>query len=164
MPQLDPTWFASQLFWLVVCFFALYFVLSRIILPPILGIVGKREFTIGNDVSTAEKLREQAAHAKLDYERTLAQSREMAQGLMNEVMDENKAHAEKTMKALDVEIAKKLDEATIRIKAKKLDLMANLTPAAAEFASMIAEKITSQPAKTETANRLVMDLLKSKRS
>ena len=33
MPQLDPSTFGSQLFWLLVCFGALYMVLSFIVIP-----------------------------------------------------------------------------------------------------------------------------------
>lgn len=162
MPQLDPTWFASQLFWLVVCFTLLYVLLSRIILPPVRGTLEKRDSTISGDLAAAEQAKEKAERARQDYEHTLAQSREMAQGLMGEVLDENKAHAEKTMKALDIEIAKKLEEARVRINGKKHELFATLTPAAGEFAAAIAEKLTGQPASRERASSAVLDMIKSK--
>ncbi len=164
MPQLDPAWFASQLFWLFVCFTLLYVLLSRVILPPLRGTLERREQTISSDLSAADEAKEKAARAKHDYEHTLAQSREMAQGLINEVLDENKKHAEKTMRSMDVEIGKKLEEATKLIDGKKHELFSKLTPAAGEFAALIAEKITQKPSNTERANSAVLDMIKSKGS
>jgi F-type H+-transporting ATPase subunit b len=162
MPQLDPTWFASQIFWLVACFSLLYLLISRLILPPLSGTIAKREQTVHGDIGAAQLAKNSAERARLDYERTLSQSREMAQVHINEVLEENKRHAEETMRALDKEIAKKLTEATTRINNKKHELLAGLTPAAAEFAAMIAEKITQKPVSTEQTSRAVMEMIKSK--
>ena len=60
MPQLDPTWFASQLFWLAITFAVLYTVLARAVLPPLQNIVARREGTIEGDIASAEALKEQA--------------------------------------------------------------------------------------------------------
>ncbi len=162
MPQLDPTWFASQLFWLFVCFVALYVVLSRVILPPILSIVGQRTQTITTNISQAESFRSEAARAQQDYEQALAQSREMSQSLIAEVLAENKKHAEVAEKKLGGEIVNKLAEARARINGRKHELIGTLTPAAAEFAGMIAEKIVAQPVNQDHASRAVMDLIKAK--
>lgn len=162
MPQLDPTWFASQIFWLALCFVFLYVVLTRVVLPPLSGTIGKRTGAVSGDLAAAEAARERAERARQDYETLLSQSRQMAQSLIAEVMEENKKHAEKTLRHMDVEIARKVEEATIRINNKKHELLQGLTPAAAEFAAMIAEKITSKPISSEQTSRVVMDLLKVK--
>lgn len=162
MPQLDPTWFASQLFWLAACFTLLYVLLSRVILPPLSGIVDRRAHTISSDISAADKAKNAAERARQDYNHTLAQSREMAQQLIHEVLEENKRRMEEAMRALDVEIARKLDEATARINTRKHELLASLTPAAAEFAAMIAEKITQKPVNQDQASSIVMDMIKHK--
>lgn len=162
MPQLDPTWFASQIFWLAVCFSLLYVLLARVILPPLSGTIQRREDTVKGDLQAAEDAKNSAERAKHDYEHTLAQSREMAQNLIAEVMEENKKHADTTMRALDSEITRKLQEAASRIQNKKHELLSSLTPAAAEFAAQIAEKITQKPATAEQASRTVMELIKAK--
>lgn len=162
MPQLDPTWFASQLFWLFLSFVTLYVLLARVVLPPIMGIVGLRSQTIGGNIAQAERSREEAARAQQGYESALAQSREMAQKLMAEVLAENKRHAETTEKALAAEVAKKLADARARINARKQELITSLTPAAAEFAGMIAEKIVGQPVNEGRASGTVINLIKAK--
>ena len=48
-PAFDPTWFASQLFWLAIFFTGLYFALSRFILPKLSDTLEKRSELIGRE-------------------------------------------------------------------------------------------------------------------
>lgn len=144
MPQLDPTWFASQLFWLVVCFTILYTLLSRLILPPLQGVIMNRKSTIDHDVSKAQQLKSDAELAKQSYEQTLVQSRVQAQDLMNEAAIASKAQAEQSTKTLDAQVAVQLANATKNITEKKQELMANLMPQVSEFSAIIVEKLTNK--------------------
>lgn len=142
MPQLDPTWFASQLFWLFICFTILYMLLSRIILPPLQGVMLTRKDTIEGDLNAAQNLKTSAEQAKLSYEETLAKSREAARTLMAESEATNKVRAEEAIKALDAQTATQSAKAVAAITAKKQEVMNALLPSTLEFASMIVEKLT----------------------
>jgi F-type H+-transporting ATPase subunit b len=144
MPQLDPTWFASQLFWLAVVFAFLYAMLSRVILPPLMGILARREGAIASDLGRAQGAKTEAERAKDEYERTMAASRDKAQSLVAEAVGAQKSRMEQEMKKLDGEIGQKLADAGRKIEAQKRDLIAQLTPSAAEMASLIVEKLTSR--------------------
>ncbi len=141
MPQLDPTWFASQLFWLAVTFLTLYIVLARIILPPLMGIMTQRKETVEGDLATAQTLKSQAEEAKELYERTLAEARARSQQLLMDAMQEQKTRSEQANKELDSQIAKKLSDAESRITAKKQELLTALKPAATELAQVIVDKL-----------------------
>jgi F-type H+-transporting ATPase subunit b len=78
MPQLDPTTFISQLFWLGVCFLALYIILSYIAIPKISKTLEKREETILEKINLASTYRERAEDLLADYEKILAEAREKA--------------------------------------------------------------------------------------
>src|SRR5687768_8785350 len=129
MPQLDPTWFASQLFWLFVTFMALYAVLAYMVLPPLQNIIARRQDTIEGDIASAEKLKTEAEAARQDYERTMAEARDRAQQLISDAMDKQKAKADLANKELDRQIATKLADASRRIATKKKELIDSLTPA-----------------------------------
>ena len=60
MPQLDPEFFISQLFWLVVFFSFLLFFLWKVSLPRIAKVIEKRQNTIDENLSYAKELQEQA--------------------------------------------------------------------------------------------------------
>ena len=60
MPQLNPEFFVSQLFWLVVTFSFLLVFLWRISLPRIGSVLDKREIKINEDLAPAKKLQAEA--------------------------------------------------------------------------------------------------------
>ena len=142
MPQLDPTWFASQLFWLAITFITLYILMARFVLPPLQEVIARRLQTKEQDVAAAEAMKLEAQAAKADYERALSESRQKAQGLIAEVALASKAKAEQASRDLDAQVAKKLADATQKIAAKKQELIQALSPATGELASLIADRLT----------------------
>lgn len=158
MPQLDPTWFASQLFWLVLTFGVLYAALSRAILPPLLAIMEKREQTVTGSVERARQLRAEAEAAREHYERSLAESRAAAQTLLAESAAAAKHEAEKAHAAADRAIAAKLSEAERAIAQSKQELLAKLNPASAELASLIVEKLVHHKPNAETVSKAISQL------
>lgn len=160
MPQLDPTWFVSQLFWLLVTFVLLYVVLSRKVLPAIQGILAQRQNTIASDISQAQLSKTRAEDAKQTYEKALADARSKAQALTNEAMLAHKAKSEQAARDMDAQAAKKLAEAEKKIEAKKQELMTALTPTAAELTSIIVEKLTSRAPANDKVQSTINQLSK----
>lgn len=161
MPQLDPTWFASQLFWLAITFAVLYTVLARAVLPPLQNIVARREGTIEGDIASAEALKEQAEAARQDYERTMATARERAQQLVNDAVAEQKAQADKANRDMDAQVTSKLADASNRITSKKQELIAALTPATEELTSIIVEKLTHRNTAKDKIGSVITQLFKA---
>ena len=57
MPQLDFSTFPNQIFWLVLTLVVLYFILNRVALPRISGILHDRQRIIQADLNRAEEIR-----------------------------------------------------------------------------------------------------------
>lgn len=152
MPQLDPTWFASQLFWLFVTFVLLYFVLSKLVLPPLMDIIALRKDTIASDLDAAQSLQKQAEDAKAQYERALAEARERSQAVMNEAMQAHKQQSEAAFKEMDAKITAKISEAEQRIGAKKQELIAALDPVSRELGEAIVKQISREGTEAEPGN------------
>ena len=66
MPQLNPEFWISQIFWLTITFGILYVVLSKLILPKISANLETRKSQIVENIEAAEKQREQS---ELKYSR-----------------------------------------------------------------------------------------------
>ncbi|MDE3060621.1 MAG: F0F1 ATP synthase subunit B' [Pseudomonadota bacterium] len=164
MPQLDPTWFASQIFWLAVTFAALYFLMSRLVLPPLEEVVGRRQQTISGDLDRAQRLKSEAERARLEYERLLAETRAKAQKLLDDAMQAHKQSAETQARAMEQQIEHKLKEASQKISAKKQELIAILTPTAVDLTAMIVEKLTNRAPSSDQVGRVLNELSKSKRA
>merc|ERR1712153_7780 len=57
MPQLNPEFWVSQIFWLIITFGILYVVLSKLILPKISANLETRKSQILENIEAAEKQR-----------------------------------------------------------------------------------------------------------
>ena len=75
MPQLDPTYWASQAFWLILVFTILYISISKFYLPKIKNNLDNRENKIKEDLDNANKFKE-LSEAKLnEYENILVNAK-----------------------------------------------------------------------------------------
>ena len=68
MPQLDPKYWASQAFWLILVFVILYISLSKFYLPKIKINLDNRENKIKEDLENANKFKEQSEKKIKEYE------------------------------------------------------------------------------------------------
>jgi F-type H+-transporting ATPase subunit b len=135
LPQLRLETYASQAFWLLITFAALYLSYSKMILPSIGSVIGAREDKIKGDLDAAESLRAQAEAIRLSYEQGLEQARADARAAIAEVEAASKKQA-------------RMDD--VRAKA-----LGDMTAVAAEVASVAAEKITGVSADVQKAKAIV---------
>ena len=68
MPQLDPTYWASQVFWLILVFTILYIAISKFYLPKIKDNLDNRENKIKEDLDNANKFKDQSELKLKEYE------------------------------------------------------------------------------------------------
>ena len=108
MPQLNPEFFVSQLFWLVVTFSFLLIFLWRISLPRISNVLKKRERKISEDLTAAKELQLEAEKIQESIENKLKQARsdasEMIKNSSTTLQDKVQAELAKVDKELDVKI------------------------------------------------------------
>ncbi len=110
MPQLDPTWFISQFFWLCICFFFMLFLMSKIFIPKIKDILEQRQRKIDDYLVKAHQIKEQAEESLKKYNEALVKA----------TADANEA-LENARKEMNVYIAKKQDELTQKLNTKLLE-------------------------------------------
>ena len=68
MPQLDPTYWASQAFWLILVFSILYISISKFYLPKIKDNLDNRENKIKEDLENANKFKEESEAKLKEYD------------------------------------------------------------------------------------------------
>lgn len=115
MPQLDFSTFGNQIFWLLVVLAVIYWVLSRVALPRIGGVISDRQGAITGDLMAAEEFKHKAKEAEAAYDKALADARAEA----NKIIAANKAEMQKELDAAiahaDAEIAARSAESEKRI-------------------------------------------------
>ena len=145
MPQFEPTWFASQIFWLVVVFYVLYRLLKGQVIPKVAAILAERESRIQGDLDLAQKRRDELEAMQAAYEADLAKARAEAQ---DELRTAQARMAEKQAAALEEvsnQIAAQADDAEKRISAEKAAAMSDLRTVAVDVASAAAGRLSSGP-------------------
>jgi F-type H+-transporting ATPase subunit b len=115
MPQLEFGTFPNQIFWLVVALVVIFFVLSRVALPRIAGVLAERQGTITNDISAAEELKQKAVEAEEAYNVALAEARAEAQKIVTEAKAEIQGELDTAAAKADAEIAAKTAESEAAI-------------------------------------------------
>jgi F-type H+-transporting ATPase subunit b len=142
MPQFDPTWFATQLFWLAITFIALYWILTRKILPRMGATIDQRASQIAADLQAAEAARAQAGAATKSVEETLARTRSEALALIAAANQEAATEAGRRQAAFAQGLAVRTGEAEARIAALREGLRQDVRAIAAEAAGLLAAKLT----------------------
>ncbi|MFE0752745.1 F0F1 ATP synthase subunit B' [Inquilinus sp. NPDC058860] len=142
MPQFNPEWFASQLFWLAVVFIALYWLLSRRLLPRLAETIDQRAAKIAGDLERAEAARGETEAVSQAYEAALAKARGEAQAAMAAANQEIAELTARRQAAFAAELATRTAEAEARIGKIRADLKADARDIAAEVAGVLAAKLT----------------------
>ena len=84
MPQLDPTYWASQVFWLTLIFSAIYFLIAKIFVPKIKGNIDARESQIRKDIDEANSLKEEADKKLKEYNKIIDEAKLEAKKILSE--------------------------------------------------------------------------------
>jgi F-type H+-transporting ATPase subunit b len=141
-PPFAKETFASQLFWLVICFAALYIMVSKLILPRMSTIMAERRDRIDGDLAEAGRMKTDADAAVSAYEKSLADARARAQSIAAENREKVHAQADANRKDLEGKLHAKLADAEKSIAATKSSAMSNVRGIAHETASAIVNKLT----------------------
>ena len=121
MPQLDPEFWFSQIFWLTITFGFLYLVLSKLVLPKISDNLETRKSQILDNLELAEKQRN-GSEAKLkEFDNIILKTKIDAKNIFNEsrkkLLDDINKKREKLEEEIDKEV--KIVEAEIQELKKK---------------------------------------------
>lgn len=144
MPQLDVSTYASQLFWLAITFFSLYFILARIAIPKISTTLAERNQKISTSLESANKIKTDAEEMIASYEDTLmqarAEARERYTSAAQTITQEISAQQKKSVEALNA----KLHDAENTILKTKMAVKKELEKKTLELAADILQKLTGQ--------------------
>lgn len=149
-PPFDPTYFGSQLLWLTITFGVFYFLMARVIIPRLSGILEDRHDRISRDLDEAQRLSAEADAAEAAYEHELAEAKNNANQIAMEATDKAKAEAAETREKVEAQLAEKMAEAEASISAIKEKALGEVDAIAAETAEQIvAELIGGKTTKAE---------------
>ena len=115
MPQFNPESFASQIFWLAICFGLIYFSMSRIFLPRIREILKQRHHNIDHNESIALQIQEQIDAIGITSQRLRETSVAQYKIAIDQSVKQAHLHKEDGLQNLKNQIAKMVEESKAEI-------------------------------------------------
>ncbi len=160
MPQLDPTYWASQGFWLILIFTLLYLALSKLFIPKIKNSIDDRENRIKDDLDEAQKLKE-VAEAKLkEYEISIENAKKDVQKILFESKNKLNSEIQNKKKTFEKEIETEIDNAEKEIESFKKDSLESISKISEEITSKIIENISGEPMNQSSVKATVQESVK----
>ncbi|MCF6198579.1 MAG: ATP F0F1 synthase subunit B [Hyphomicrobiaceae bacterium] len=144
LPQLNVNDFAPQLVWLAISFGTLYWIMSRIALPRIAGVIEKRRDRIAGDLDAARTFKHQAEAAEVAYKSDLATAKDKAQSIASATKDRLNTQTEAKQAEVDKQINARLLEAEQRITSAKKVALKEINAVATTTTSEILQHLVGQ--------------------
>ena len=142
MPQLDPKYWASQAFWLIIVFSALYISIAKFYLPKIKNNLDDRENKIKDDLDDANKFKELSALKLKEYEKIL----ESAKKEVIKIHLESRNALDKDIQTKKTEIEKEIENEILKAQKEivelKKDSLKDIHKISENIASDIIENIS----------------------
>ena len=160
MPQLDPTYWASQAFWLILVFTILYVSISKFYLPKIKNNLDNRENKIKEDLDNANKFKE-LSEAKLnEYENILVNAKKEVSKIHFESKNILDRDIQSKKNKLDKEIEKEISKAHKEILELKKNSISSIQNISKNIASDIIENISGDKLNESSVRAAVEDISK----
>ncbi|CAN5273488.1 F0F1 ATP synthase subunit B [soil metagenome] len=155
MPQLNIADWPPQLFWLAVTFLALYFIISKMVIPRTGGVIIARRDQIAGDLAVAQKLKNDTDAAIAAYEKALAEARSKAHAIVQETRDRLTAEVDAERHKLDAELGTKIAAAEAQIAETKATALMSVQAVATEVAAEIVQALIGIKADPGEVSRAV---------
>ena len=162
MPQLNPEFWASQIFWLILIFSSLYIIIWKIFLPRITDSIENRKSRIVNDLNETQKLKENAEKKLEEYNQIIEDARKEAK----KILEDSKKKLEKDIKSkkqkFNEEIEKELMSVEKEIKNLKKSSISSINKIAVEVSSEVVKQLIGTNVNTSNVVAIVEDISKKR--
>ena len=164
MPQLDPTYWASQAFWLILIFTALYLALSNLFIPKIKNSIDNRENKIKDDLDEAQELKNSAEEKLKEYEQSIEDAKKDVQKIIFESKIKLNLEIQSKKKEFEKEIEIEIENAEKEIVNLKKDSLKNISTISEEITSKVIEQISGEPMNQSSVKAAILETSKLKLS
>ena len=142
MPQLNPEFFVSQLFWLVITFSFLFIFLWRVSLPRISTVLEKRQNKIDENLSSAKGLQEQAQEIEKKINAQISTAKQETEDTIKKSILSLQDNVSAQLSILDNELEEKILNSEKEIIKNKDEQMKNIDEEIMNITKITVSKIS----------------------
>ena len=160
MPQLNPEFWVSQIFWLILSFGSLFIVLSKFILPKISNNLELRKSQILDNIETAEKQKLESENKIKEYEALILNSKNKARNYFNEARKKILQDINKKREQIENGINEEISKAEKEITDFKNKAPEKIYKIAVETSSDLVKHLIGEEINSSSISAIVEDLSK----
>ena len=160
MPQLNPEFWFSQIFWLIITFGFLFIFLSKIVLPKVSDNLEKRKSQIKENIETAEKHRLESEDKLKEFEKIILKNKIEAKNYFNEARQKIIGELDKKKDTLENEINSEIKSVEKEILDLKSGSSKKINDIAIQTCSDLIQQFVGVQANNSSITAIVNDLSK----
>ena len=160
MPQLNPEFWISQIFWLTLTFGILYIVLSKLILPKISANLELRKSQIQENIEAAEKQRKNSESKLKEYDDIIFKSKLEAKNIFKDAREKTLKSINSKRETLEKQIDEEIKKAEHEINVLKKSAPEKINKIAIETSSELVKKLIGAEVNNSSISAIVNDLTK----
>ena len=158
MPQLNPEFWISQIFWLTITFGILYVALSKLILPKIRANLETRKSQILENIESAEKQRKDSEKKIKEYDKIIKDSKIEAKNYFNQAKEKILKDISLKKESLDQEINEEINKTEAEIKNLMNKAPEKINKIAIETSAELIHRLIGADVNNSSISAIVEDL------
>ena len=164
MPQLNPEFWFSQIFWLTITFGILYIILSKLILPKISNNLEIRKSQILENIEAAEKQRKESEEKIKEYNKIIQDNKIKAKNYYNQAREKIHKDINKKKESLDNDLNEEIKKTELEIQDLKNKSPEKIIKIAIETSNDLIKQLIGVEVNSSSISAIVEDLSKRKKS
>tara|TARA_B110000116_G_C16251039_1_gene322320 strand:- start:14 stop:523 length:510 start_codon:yes stop_codon:yes gene_type:complete len=162
MPQLNPEFWVSQIFWLTITFGILYVVLSKFILPKISANLEVRKSQILDNIEAAEKQREESELKIKEYEKIVQSSKNEAKNYFKQTREKLLKNINLKKDSLDKELNLEVQKGESEIQELRDRAPEKINKIAVETSADLLQQLIGVEVNSSSISAIVDDFSRKK--
>ena len=160
MPQLNPEFWISQIFWLIITFGILFIVLTKVILPKISDNLETRKSQILENIETADKQKEESQKKIEEYEKIILDSKLKAKNFFNDAREKILDDINKKRASLEKDLDEEIGEVEKELSELKNKSGEKINKIAAETSAELIKELIGEEVNNSSIAAIVEDQAK----
>ena len=160
MPQLNPEFWISQIFWLIITFGILFIVLTKVILPKISDNLETRKSQILENIETADKQKEESQKKIDEYEKIILESKIKAKNYFNDAREKILEDINKKRAALEKDLDEEISSTENELSEFKKSSGDKVIKIAAETSAELIKELIGEGVNSSSIAAIVEDQAK----
>ena len=163
MPQLNPEFWFSQIFWLIITFGFMFLVLSKLVLPKISENLESRKAQISENIESAEKQRLESEKKIKEYDKVILESKNKSKSYFNQAREKILKDISKKKEKLDLELNEEIKKAETEINNFRKGAPEKINKIAIETSHDLIKQLIGVEVNNSSITTIVEDLSKKDR-